>query len=336
MIFPISLLYNKIARFNAIRYEKGKPMVIANAGVGFVYIYDSQAYFVTGRDYVIIEEKAFLPDSITIHQNIIQIKPLSLVLGNEIPLYDNNEKPVWQVLPTTEQYENHVLIAIPISLDLKEQNPEFCFLAAEQFPKEVFLVMDDKTENDSDLSLSIPVSTALSLADYFLYSEKTNENELQEKIEKKGYSYQNYNYYSIEHAVDINLKIHRKYFAKDMIEMVLVLLEQNIDRLKEIMQDQQNDKSEDLISKTKSSEISTILQVHFKLMRELEKITEQFSDVLEPSILGRIKIMIKILITQEDVISLSHLMKNDPDYVIVKHLIRKTLEQFGNNIVFVQ
>ena len=73
IMFPIIQMYSKVARFNTIQYDKNhKPRVIANVGCGFFYTYENQAYFVTDRNYVIIEEKAFLPDSIIIHQNGIE------------------------------------------------------------------------------------------------------------------------------------------------------------------------------------------------------------------------------------------------------------------------
>ena len=66
-------MYSKVVRFNAVQYDKnGRPRVVANAGSGFFYTYENNAYFVTDRNYVIIEEKAFLPDSIIIHQNNIE------------------------------------------------------------------------------------------------------------------------------------------------------------------------------------------------------------------------------------------------------------------------
>ena len=219
-------------------------------------------------------------------------------------------------------------------------------IATEQFPKEVYLniVDDDEQEVKSgkDVSLSIPVAIGLSLADYFLYSDKSNEKELQRKIEKQyRHSYQDYNYDGIAQAIDVNFNIRRKGFAKDMIEMILVLLEQNMDRLKEL-KDGQNlpslGKEPSLEDRRKESkDISKFSQTHSNLMGELKKIAEQFQDVLEPSIFDRIETMFKIMMTgQNRLAGLSPLIKNESDYLIVKHLIYKILEQLGRNIVFTQ
>ena len=217
---------------------------------GFFYAYENDAYFVTDRNYVVIEEKTFLPDSIIIHQNNMerQTRATTSIEGMEISLYDKNERPVWQVLPISGQDDGRMLISIPIPQDIACQRqiafPESSFLATEQFPKEVYLAIDDddgrhKIKSNKDMSLSIPVPIGISLADYFLYSDKSNEKDLQKKIEKEyGHSYQNYNYDEIDQVIDVNFKIHRKSFAKDMIEMVLVLLEQNMDKTKKLTDEQ--------------------------------------------------------------------------------------------------
>lgn len=344
-------MYSKVARFNAVQYDhNGKANVTANAGSGFFYAYNDDTYFVTNRRYVIIEEKAFLPDSIIIHQNNIewQTRHVTSIEGMEISLYDKNEKPLWQVLPVPDQDEERMLISIHIPQYMAQQRQiashESSFLATEQFPKGVFLLMEDdkqKTKSDKDISLSIPVSIGLSLSDYFLYSDKSNEKELQRKIEKQfQHSYQDYIYNNIDDIIDVNLKIHRKSFAKDMMEMVLVLLEQNMDKAKEAIKIQNLSYygASNLEKRRKESkEISELLQIHSNLMRELEKITEQFQDVLEPSIFERMNTMFKIMTTKQNRLAgLQLLVRNESDYLVVKHLIHKVLEQMGRNIVFVQ
>ena len=107
---------------------------------GFFYTYENQGYFVTDRNYVIIEEKAFLPDSIIIHQNGIERQTqIPSVEGMEIPLYDKSERPVWRVLPLSDA-EKRTLISIPIPHDLSDRKQigiaENSFLATEQLPKE--------------------------------------------------------------------------------------------------------------------------------------------------------------------------------------------------------
>ena len=346
-------MYSKVARFNAVQYDhNGKANVTVNAGSGFFYTFNGDAYFVTDRRYVIIEEKAFLPDSIIIHQNNIewQTRHAASIEGMEISLYDKNEKPVWQVLSHSEQDDKRMLISVHIPQDMAHErqiiSPEASFLATEQLPKEVFLAMDDnmqKIKNGKETSLSIPVSIGLSLADYFLYSDKSNEKELQKKIEKQYlHSYQNYRYDDIDEIIDVNFKIHRKSFAKDMIEMVLVLLDQNMDKIKEISYTQNlqhRDESNQELEKIreKSKKFSELSHIHSNLIKELEKITEQFQDVLEPSIFDRIDTIFKIMMTKQNSLAgLSLLVRNESDYVIVKHLIHKILEQLGKNIVFVQ
>ena len=347
-------MYRKVARFNTVRYDKNKKLrVTANAGSGFFYTHENQVYFVTDRNYVIIEEKAFLPDSIIIHRNSIEWQTKHTPIeGMEIPLYDKNEKPVWQVLPVPEQYERRVLISIPMPQEIARQRQidslESSFLAIEQFPKEVYLTIDDddvqEIKNDKDISLSIPVQTGLSLADYFLYSDKSNEKELQKNIEKQHrHSYHNYNYDDINQTIDVNFKIHRKNFAKDMVEMILVLLEQNMDKTKKLTDEQnlkdhnESDSEESERRRNESKEISELLQIHSNLMKELENIIEQFQDVLEPSIFDRIETIFKIMMTKQNRLAgLLLLTKNESDYLIVKHLIHKILDQMGRNIVFVQ
>lgn len=348
-------MYSKVARFNAVQYGKdGKPNVIPNAGSGFFYACEDQAYFVTDRSYVIIEEKAFLPDFIIIHQNSIerQTEHTPSIGGMQVSLYDKNEKPVWRVLSEPEQDEKRMLISIPIPQAIAQKQiapAETGFLATEQFPKEVYLniVGDDgkqEIQSGKDVSLSIPVTVGLSLADYFLYSDKSNEKDLQRKIEKQyRHPYQDYDYNGISQVIKVNFNIHRKSFAKDMIEMILVLLEQNMDDLKELT-DEQNlpSRSKELNANRedggeKFKDISEFLQTHSNLTKELAKIMAQFKDVLEPSIFDRMETMFKIMMTgQNRLAGLLSLLKHESDYLIVKHLIRKILEQLGRNIVFTQ
>lgn len=348
-------MYGKVARFSTVQYGKdGKPNVIPNAGSGFFYACENQAYFVTDRNYVIIEEKAFLPDSIIIHQNGIerQTEPIPSIGGMQVSLYDKNEKPAWRVLSGPEQDAKRMLISIPIPQDTAQgptASAKTSFLATEQFPKEVYLdiVGDDgkpEIESGKGVSLSIPVTVGLSLADYFLYSDKSNEKDLQRKIEKQyEHPYQDYGYNGISQVIEVNFSIHRKGFAKDMIEMVLVLLEQNMDNLKELT-DEQNlpGQSKELStnqgdSRKESKVISKFLRTHSNLMKELAKIMEQFQDVLEPSIFDRMETMFKIMATgQNRLAGLLSLLKHESDYLIVKHLIRKILEQLGRNIAFTQ
>lgn len=140
-------MYGKVGQFNTVQNTKdGKPKVISNAGSGFFYLHKDKVYFATDRRYVIMEEKAFLPDSIIIYQNNIEweTKNNSSVAGMEISLYDKNEMPVWQILPfVATQDVRTMLVSIPISQTIIVQrqlcNSEFCFVSLEQFPKEVFL-----------------------------------------------------------------------------------------------------------------------------------------------------------------------------------------------------
>ena len=192
--------------------------------------------------------------------------------------------------------------------------------------------------------MSIPVTIGLSLADYFLYSDKSNEKELQRKVEKQyRHSCQGYDYNGIDQVIEVNFNIHRKSFAKDMIEMILVLLEQNMDKLKELTDGQNlpnRSKEPNPNRKGRRKEfknISEFLQTHSNLMKELAMIIEQFQDVLEPSIFDRIETMFKIMMTRQNKLAgLLPLLKNESDYLIVKHLIHKILEQLGRNIAFTQ
>ena len=292
MGFSIIQMYGKVARFNAVQYGRdGRPNVTANAGSGFFYSCEDQAYFVTDRNYVIIEEKAFLPDSIIVYQNSIeQQRGVPSVEGMKIPLYDKNERPAWQVLSWPVQDESRVPISIPVPHGIVQGrvSPETSFLATEQLPKEVYL--NTASDDGKDVSLIIPVATGLSLADYFLYSEKSNEKELQRRIEKPyGHAYRDYDHNELDQVIEVNFNIRRKGFAKDMVEMVLVLLEQNMDRFKELRERQnlpdpvkETDPESRGDMRKEPKDVPELLQAHSKLIVELEKIMGQFQDVLEP------------------------------------------------------
>ena len=59
-------------------------------------------------------------------------------------------------------------------------------------------------------------------------------------------------------------------------------------------------------------------------MKELEKIIEQFQDVLEPSVFDRIETIFKIMMTKQNKLAgLLLLIKNESDYLVIKHLIHK-------------
>ncbi|HET6458174.1 MAG TPA: hypothetical protein VFG24_04775 [Nitrosopumilaceae archaeon] len=104
--FPIDELFRRLAKFDAIREDK--DMVIG-FGVGFFYWHNDDIFFVTYRDHVIIEKKAFLPDSITLYPST-EIKNSSRK-AITVPLYDENEKPIWRVLPTNSE---QIFVSIPI------------------------------------------------------------------------------------------------------------------------------------------------------------------------------------------------------------------------------
>ncbi|HET6458175.1 MAG TPA: hypothetical protein VFG24_04780 [Nitrosopumilaceae archaeon] len=142
----------------------------------------------------------------------------------------------------------------------------------------------------------------VSLADYFFHSNVRNEKTLQDMIEKQD-----------------GFRINRKGFAKDMLEMILVLLEQNLAKLKNAENKKNNH------SKKADEEVSLYLSVHNNLIQELEKIMIQFGDVLEPSIFIRIQNIFMILKDW-----------NIEDYLAARHLILKTLTLLGQNILFTQ
>lgn len=196
--FPIEEIYKKVAKFDVV--DRGTTV---SSGVGFFYWYKDNAYFVTKRDYVVIEEKAFLPDSITLYLDTDYGFDKTMI---SLPLYNNIEIPVWRVI-LTEQNETIISIPIPksiVSLDLTQ-----CFLSLSSLPSQVYLQVDDT-------SLNISVSTCVLLANYFFYSNSSNEKALQKRIEENE-----------------EYRINRKGFARDMVEMVLVLIQNNLDKMKD-------------------------------------------------------------------------------------------------------
>lgn len=279
--FPIDEIYRRVARFDAIDDKKGTTI---SSGSGFFYLYDDEIYLATTRNYIIEEEKAFLPDSIIVYIDTGSPDKLKITLS----LYDKAEKPIWRVITTEEE---QVFISIPIP---RATGPDFThwFIALERLPGVVYLPVDD-------ISLNLPISTAVSLSDYLFYSQPQNEKTLQQRIEKYG-----------------DFRINRKGFAKDMIEMVLVLLQHNLDKINEVSEKK---------SKKEQGELDVYLTVHDNLVVELEKIMIQFGDVLEPSMLERMKNIFAILKDH-----------NFEDYIIAKHLIRKALLSLGQNILFTQ
>lgn len=278
--FPIEKIYRKVAKFDVI--DKGTKI---GSGSGFFYEYNDTAYFVTKRNNVIIKEKTFLPDSIILYLDTNQGCDKTRI---PLALYNKEEKSVWRVI-LSEQEE--AIISIPIPKTVAELDFAHCFLSLADLPSHVYL-------QDDDMTLNIPVSTCISLASYFFYSNPSNEKILQKRIEKNG-----------------KYRINRRGFATDMIEMVLILIQHNLDRIKNI----------EKTKKITQKEISNYLAVHDNLTSELEKIMIQFSDVLEPSIFERIQKIFDILKNG-----------NLEDYLIVRHLIRKVLVLLGQNILFMQ
>lgn len=201
--FPIDEIYHRIARFDAIDRD-----ITVGSGSGFFYWHNDNIFFATKRDNIIIEEKAFLPDYITLYINTDQ-KPDKTTIT--IPLYDKEEKPAWRVfLPEQDE----VFISIPVPKTIPEFDFKHCFLSLYHLPSRVCLQVDDVT-------LTIPVSTCVSLASYFFHSGSQNGKIIQKSIEKQG-----------------DFRINRKGFATDMVEMVLVLLQHNLDVINKLKSDQ--------------------------------------------------------------------------------------------------
>ncbi len=277
--FPIDEIYRRVTKFDVIDDKKGTTVGI---GSGFFYWYNDDIYLATDRSYVIGEEKAFLPDSITVYIDTGSTEKEKITL----PLYDKAEKPAWRVLASEQE---QIFISIPIS---RTKGLDFThwFLALERLPSVVYLQVDD-------ISLNLPVSTTVSLSEYVFYSQPQNEKILQKRIERYD-----------------DFRINRKGFAKDMIEMVLVLLNHNLDKIEKKG-----------VTNKKHEEFDIYLSIHDNLISELEKIMIQFGDVLEPSIFDKIQNIYSMLKEH-----------NLEDYLIVKHLIRKVLILLGENILFTQ
>lgn len=152
--FPIDEIHRRVARFDAIDEDKDIPI---GSGSGFFYLYNDTIFFATNRENVIVEEKAFLPDSLTLYLNADMGSEKTKVT---LPLYDTTEKPVWRVfLPEQDK----VLISIPIPRIIPELDFTCCFLSLYHLPSRVCLQADD-------ITLTIPVSVCISLADYFFHA----------------------------------------------------------------------------------------------------------------------------------------------------------------------
>lgn len=281
--FPIDEIYRRVARFDARRDDKD---VIVGSGSGFFYWYNYEIFFATRRDYLIVEERPFLPDSIILYTNSESNLQNTKVT---LPLYDKEEKPVWRVISSKTE---EIFVSIPIPRAMLKLDFASFFVALARLPSVVHLPVDD-------ITLNIPVSIGVSLSDYFFYSNSKNEKTFQKMVEKDG-----------------DFAINRKGFARDMIEMVLVLLQHNLDKIEEISEKK---------SMEGQGEHALSNRRHDNLISELEKIMTQFSDVLEPSISDRIQ-------------NISTILKdhNFEDYLTAKHLIRKVLLSLGQNILFTQ
>jgi hypothetical protein len=279
--FSIEELYKRVAKIDVLRNDTKS---VIRHGAGFFYRYKENIFFATKREHIIIEEKAFLPDSLVLHPDI-EAKT-SGVNGITLQLYDENEKPTWRLLPTQteDQY-----VSIPVQSVTTEKSFVQYFVSKVQLPTYVLLPLDETT-------LKIPVSTCVSLANYFFYSQEDDER-LRKEIENEQ-----------------RFRIYRKGFALDMLEMVLLLMEKNISVMKS------------LETKSFPQELLDCLRTHQKLVDELEKIISQFSDVLEPSVSERIQNLFNI-VKKENFLQ---------DYPVVHYLINRILSQFGNNIIYLQ
>ncbi len=284
--FPIDEIYRRVAKFDSIREDL---YITVGSGSGFFYWYNDEVFFVTSRHHVIVEEKAYLPDSIMIY---LDTEPTNLHPSTiTVPLYDKTEKPVWQVLATNSE---QIFVSIPIPKDIIIQDYMHCFISVSRFPSVVSLPVDD-------IILNIPVPVCVSLAGYF-YSELQYCKTFQKTIEKQG-----------------EFRINRRGFAIDMIEMILVLLQHNLDKLKKL------EEKNNIIQEKRMEESAILLTIRDNLILELKKITVQFRDALEPSVFERMQNIFSIL---KD--------SNLEDYLIVRHLIQKVLSILGQNIVFTQ
>ncbi|GEM_PF-3899386 len=280
--FPITEIYRRVAKFDVIDEDKKSKV---GSGCGFFYLCDDKAFFetkiffVTKRSYVAIEEHGFLPDSIILH---IPTDSGMDTVDISLKLYDNEEKPVWRVL--SQELES-ILISIPLPSSIQVDYRR-CFLSQHYLPTLVYLRMHDGT-------LNIPARVCLSVAEYIFYSDAQNEQSLQKMIEKGD-----------------GFRINRKGFARDMIEMILVLLQHNL---------------EELAKSSDGGKCGNSTALHYKLVSELEKVIIQFGDALEPSIFEKVQNIFAILREH-----------NLEDYLAVRHLIRKVLLLLGQDILFVQ
>jgi len=275
--FPIVEIYKKVARINLLR-DSNKSVI--GTGTGFFYWnYNDGIYFVTKRDSIIVEEKGFLPDSVVLYPNI-EAKNFGDGNGMSISLYDENEKPTWRMLPGRF---NESFVSIPVTKQIPElQFTEF-FVATESLPSQVYLPLEK-------VSLEFQIPMAVSLADYFFYSDSKNEKIIHKHVENQ-----------------VGFKINRKGFAKDMLEMVLMLINYNMEDIE------------------KSNNSEKYLKIHHGLVLELDKIIRQFSDVLIPPVLQRIKNIFE-LINQKNFLE---------DNLVIRFLINRVLQQLGQNIFFI-
>ena len=275
--FPIAEIYKKVARINLLR-DNTKSVI--GTGTGFFYWnYNDGIYFVTKRNSIIVEEKGFLPDSVVLYPNI-EAKNFGDGNGMSLSLYDKNEKPTWRMLPGRF---HESFVSIPVTKQIPElQFTEF-FVATESLPSQVYLPL-------GEVSLEFQIPVAVSLADYFFYSDSKNEKIIHKHVEDQ-----------------VGFKINRKGFAKDMLEMVLMLINYNMEDLE------------------KSSNSDKYLKIHQGLVLELDKIIRQFSDVLVPSILQRIKNIFELL-NQKNFLE---------DNLVIRFLINRVLQQLGQNIFFI-
>jgi hypothetical protein len=274
--FPIEELYRRVAKIDVLRNDTDS---VVKQGSGFFYWYNDTVFFVTKRNYLIMEERAFLPDSLVLYPNI-EAKAAELD-GITLQLYDKNEKPVWRLLPTQtlEQY-----VSIPIKNGTSGMDFTNYFVSTSMFPKNVLLPM-------AEITLQIPVATCVSMANYFFYSHDGIEHKFRKEIED-----------------DYRFSINRRGFAQDMLEMVLLLMEKNMFVIKSNEANPEWD------------ELPNHLRIHQSLIAELEKIINQFNDVLEPSAFERVKNVFNIVKSENFML----------DYFVVTALINRILMQLGN------
>jgi len=275
--FPIAELYKKVAKINLL---KDNSNTVIGTGTGFFYWnYNDGIYFVTKRDSLIVEEKGFLPDSVVLYPNI-EAKNFGDEGNITLSLYDENEKPTWRMLPSRLHGS---FVSIPVTEQIPDLKFTEFFVATESLPSKVYLPL-------GEVSLEFQIPIVVPLADYFFYSDTKSKKIIQRQVEHQ-----------------VGFKLNRKGFAKDMLEMVLLLINYNLD---------------DLGKSNKASE--KYLKIHHGLILELDKIIKQFSDVLIPPILGRIKNIFELL-TQKNFLD---------DQLVIRYLINRVLQHIGQNIFF--